>query len=272
MRKFLAWGLFVFALSFIYGCSKTVATVNGQAITERQLDRDLERAGGKSMLDTLVGRKLVEQDAANKHVAVADQEVEKQVKELKKSLGPSEQQNLTGDKLKAIRDDIRFNILMRKAIIASVPDSEKRAYFEKNKDLLPEVELSAIVVGDEKQGQAIQQELERGKDFASLAREFSLDPVGRERGGYVGFASKGNLEQLSPALAEAAFSLDAGQVSDLIKTPKGFYILKVLSKKDSYDQLKDEVERQMASDRAKGYLEELRAKAKISYKGQYAQQ
>jgi len=270
MRKFSFLGLLAVMMLFFYGCSKPVATVNGKPVTERELDRELERAGGKNMLETLISQKLVEQDAAAKHISVSDQEVEKQIEELKKTLGPTEQQNLTGDKLKMIRDNIRFNILLRKTITASVSEADKKAYFEKNKDVLPEVELSAIVVADEKQAQAIEQELKRGKDFASLSREFSIDPMGRERGGYVGFASKGNLAQLSPSLAQAAFSLKPGEVSGIVKTPKGFYILKIASMRDTYDQLRDEVERQIASDRAKGYLDDLRAKAKVAYKGEYA--
>src|ERR1700738_2310654 len=94
--------LFALILSFVffYGCTKTVATVNGEAVTQQQLDHELERAGGKNMLETLIGQKLVEEDATAKHVAVTDAEVDSQFADLKKSFTPADQQALIGDKLK----------------------------------------------------------------------------------------------------------------------------------------------------------------------------
>lgn len=270
MRRFLLiLGAFSFSI-FLFGCSKTVATVNGQAITQQSLDTELERAGGKNMLESLVTKKLVEEDAAAKHVSATDQEVEQQFQDFKKTLGPTELQNLTPDKVQNLKDDLKFNILLRKAIMAKIPENEIQNFYNKNQDGLSEVELSAIVVADENQAKAISAELNQGKDFGTLAGQFSIDPAGRQRGGFVGYVPKGQLEQLSPALAQAAFALNVGQVSEPIKTPKGYYLLKVTNKKITFDQVKDEVERLMASERAKSYIDDLRDKAKIDYKGEYA--
>jgi len=264
---------FIIALSLIVffpGCAKTVAIVNGQGVTQKELDQELEKAGGKNMLDTLIGRKLVEQDASTKGVSVSSQEVDEQLNDLKKTFSPADQQSLNGDKLKMLRDEIQFQILLQKSIMAKVPDSEIKNYYDKNKDVLPEAELGVIVVGDVKQANAIEDEIHRGKDFAGMASQFSLDPNGRQRGGYVGYLSRGSLGQLSPQLAAAAFSVKSGETTPVIKTPKGYYIIKVLNKRTTYEELKNEVERQMAAERVKTYIDDLHTKAKIDYKGEYA--
>lgn len=270
MRKFVLIALSFCFTGILMGCSKTVAMVNNQPVTQKELDSELEKAGGKNMLETLINRKLVEQDATTKHVQVTDQEVDDQLNQLKKNFSPADQQSLTGDRLKELRDQIRFNLTLQKSILANVPEAQIRATFDKNKDLLPEVELSVIVAADEKQAGAIVDELHRGKDFAAMASQFSLDPQGRSKGGYVGFLPKGTLQQMSPDIAKAAFSLSPGEISAPVKTQKGYYILKVQSRKDTYEELKTDVERQIAADRAKSYLDDLRNKAKIDYKGEYA--
>lgn len=269
MRNFVGV-LAVCSLFYLFaGCTKTVAMVNGQPITQRELDQKLEEANGKTVLDTLVGRKLVEQDAAKKQVMVSDQEVTKQLDELKKTLNLS---NLSKNRLAIWRDDIRFNLLLQKAIMSGVSESKIKDYYEKNKDILSQVELDILVVGSEKQADAISDALRRGQEFSALASQFSLDAAGRQRGGYVGYVARGNLLQVSPALAQAAFSLKDGAVSPVIKTGKGYYILKVLNTKKSFSELRDIVERQMAADRAKTYLDNLRNKGKIDYKMEFAAQ
>jgi parvulin-like peptidyl-prolyl isomerase len=62
-----------------------------------------------------------------------------------------------------------------------------------------------------------------GEDFGALAKETSDDPAA-ERGGELGWFTR---EQAEPSLAEAAFSLSPGEVSDLIRTDHGFHILKI---------------------------------------------
>lgn len=258
--------------AFFAGCGNVVATVNGQPVTQKELDKQLEAANGKQMLDNVITQKLVEQDAKAKNITVSDDDVEKQVDEVKKTLAPADQQSLTGDKLQMLKDQIRINLLLEKCIMSSVSQNDIQAYYNKNKDILPEVELSAILVANPKQATAIVDDLKRGVPFATEAQQFSLDPVGREHGGYVGFISKGNLEQISPAAAQAAFSLKPGDVSQPIKTPKGYYILKVMSLKTSFDDLKDEIEKEMAGQRVKTYVQNLHDSAKIDYKGQFASQ
>jgi foldase protein PrsA len=270
MRKTIFWAVLIGMGLLLYGCSHVVATVNGESITKKQLDRALEQAGGKQMLQNLITEKMIKEYAAAHHVQVSDQEVEKEVSKVKKTLGPLNLQTLTPNRLKNLKKSIKLNLLLQKDIMATIPKSKVRAFYEANKSSLPEAELSAIVVADPKQAQAILSDLKKGKPFATEASQFSLDPVGRENGGYLGYVSEGDLMKMSPAIAKAVFSLKSGEVSSPIKTPKGYYILKALNFKNHFVQLKSEIETLMAHDRVKTFLLKLRTEYKVVYKGSYA--
>jgi len=72
-----------------------------------------------------------------------------------------------------------------------------------------------------------------GASFAELARQESDDQKTKYKGGDLGFITPGD-DVLEPELEDAAFQLQPGQVSDVIKTEKGYNILKVEQFMDEY--------------------------------------
>jgi peptidyl-prolyl cis-trans isomerase D len=62
-----------------------------------------------------------------------------------------------------------------------------------------------------------------GKDFAQLVKQHSDDPSAAQKGD-AGFFTPG---QLLPPLEEVAFSLNKGEISNVVETPSGFHVLKV---------------------------------------------
>ncbi|MFZ4699091.1 MAG: SurA N-terminal domain-containing protein [Candidatus Methylumidiphilus sp.] len=72
--------------------------------------------------------------------------------------------------------------------------------------------------------EGLRQRLSKGEDFSKLAKENSDDKVSSEKGGDLGVVTK---ETMDPNLAAAAFVLAKGEISQPVKTPFGFHLIKV---------------------------------------------
>lgn len=71
--------------------------------------------------------------------------------------------------------------------------------------------------------------IRNGEDFTKLATELSEDPGSKPRGGDLGFFDRRRMVQ---SFDSTAFSLKVGQVSDLVRTPFGWHIIKLLEIKE----------------------------------------
>jgi len=136
---------------------------------------------------------------------------------------------------------------------AEVTEEQARKYYDEHPDEFNAPESAKIsqilikVAADadaattaeaEKKAKAALAKVKAGTDFAKVAQEFSDDAGTRERGGDLGFVPQGRMD---PALDEVAFKLEIGQVSDVIKTARGFHILKVVEKKPAGKRTFEEV-------------------------------
>lgn len=116
------------------------------------------------------------------------------------------------------------------------------------KDATPE--QSAAI---EKQMLDLRARIEQGEDFAKLADERSEDPGSKGRGGDLGFFGRG---QMTPPFEAAAFALEPGQLSPVVRTDFGFHLIRTEAKKPaqetSYEQAQRDIARELvASDVAK---------------------
>ena len=91
--------------------------------------------------------------------------------------------------------------------------------------------------------ESIQKEAEKGKDFAQLAKQYSEDPGTKDRGGDLGYVTKG---KVVPEFEQEAFSLKVGEISKVVQTPYGFHILKVdeiqEAKAEPLEKVKDQID------------------------------
>ncbi|TLY08639.1 MAG: peptidylprolyl isomerase [Thaumarchaeota archaeon] len=72
--------------------------------------------------------------------------------------------------------------------------------------------------------QELRAKIAKGESFANLAKEYSID-VSKKRGGDLGFFGRGIMVS---EFEKAAFALQKGQVSDVVKTQFGYHIIKRL--------------------------------------------
>ncbi len=74
----------------------------------------------------------------------------------------------------------------------------------------------------------ILERVEKGEDFSELAKRFSQDPGSAQKGGELGWFEEGMMVK---EFEQAAFSLEKGEVSPIVKTQYGFHIIKVDDRK-----------------------------------------
>jgi tetratricopeptide (TPR) repeat protein len=89
--------------------------------------------------------------------------------------------------------------------------------------------LRLIVVDSPTEAQEIHARLEKGEDFATLARQKSIDPTGPE-GGYLGAM---DVSTLRSELREALKGIGPGQITAVTHIPSGYAIVKVLDDSDA---------------------------------------
>jgi len=84
----------------------------------------------------------------------------------------------------------------------------------------------------------LEQAKKKGAKFEELATRYSEDPGTKTKGGDLGWVLQG---QMVPEFEKATFSLNKGEISDLIRTQYGFHIIKVLDKETAHTKPFDEV-------------------------------
>jgi peptidyl-prolyl cis-trans isomerase D len=127
--------------------------------------------------------------------------------------------------------------------------------------LFKTADRSASQIADErKQAEQVDQQAKSGGNFAALAKKYSQDDATLDKGGDLGWITRG---QMLPAVENVAFSLQPGQVSNVIETPYGLEILKVEAHEQAHttslaqvrDQLVQQIKTQKAATAAQDAIE-----------------
>jgi len=247
------------------------AIVNTQKITTAELDERVEQIMRRSamdhqqepppdrdklrhrVLDILIAEKLMLQDAAKKKIFIPADKVEAELSRLKGE-GQSDAEfealvRQSGTTLPALRNALRESLTIDAYIereIApkvQVDDKQIAAFYEGNPRYFetPEQVHARHILIMVKQGSTeeekknaearaneLLQRVEKGEDFAQLAMANSDDPGTKENGGDLGFFPRG---VMVPEFEEAAFALEPGQTSKVIRTEYGFHIIRCEEKK-----------------------------------------
>jgi peptidyl-prolyl cis-trans isomerase C len=180
----------------------------------------------------------------------------------KVSDSPDFQRKLAYFKDKLLLDEY----LEREAKKAATPEAAKALYDQTVKAMKPEEEVHArhILVESEDEAKKIAARIKGGEDFARVAAEVSKDPGSKTEGGDLGWFTK---ERMVAPFAEAAFKMNAGQVSDPVKTQFGWHVIKLEEKRTkpvpTFDEMKEQVDQYLTRKAQQDLILKLREGAKI---------
>ena len=286
------------------------ATVNGQVITKTELDQELQPVLQRmamqgqqpqpeqvaeireKVLDSLINRELLVQDAKAQGVSVEAEALDAQMEQVRGQF-PEEAQfkealSQMGIDEETLRAQMRQRLLIQKLIeerIAkdvTVTDEEAQAYYAAHPEQFKtgeQIRARHILIKSEPEAsdtdkkearqklEEVQGKLEKGESFADLAEEYSEGPSG-PKGGDLGYFERG---QMVKPFEDAAFALKDDEVSEIVETRFGFHLIKAVDRKaasttpfaEIKDQIKAQLKKQAVQETVGEHLEALKAKAEI---------
>ena len=248
----------------------------GFRLEDQQLD-ELK----KIILESLIEKELLLQESITMGIEIDPAAIETEIDTIRDNFPDAAgfEQRITemGYTLDFLRREIGSNMtieaLIEQELASKVnvsDDAVQSFYNDKIESFrVPEqVKARHILVRHESGGrekiEEILQAIKDGEDFEELANMHSDCPSG-QNGGDLGYFSRG---QMVEPFEKAAFSLEVGEVSDIVETRFGFHIIKVedhqaeeiKTLEDVKDDVKDEIRRQEVASRLQPYIESLKQK------------
>jgi parvulin-like peptidyl-prolyl isomerase len=176
----------------------------------------------QDVLNGLIDGALIEQGAAGLGIALTEEELDEQV-EADIAAGGGQEPfeewlQATGQTREDYKEMLRQSLLAQRVLDAVSADVGAEA---------EQVHVRLIMVDSEETAQQILANLQQGGDFAALVREHSLDLATKENGGDLGWFPRG---LVAPELEAAAFALQPGQVSGVVRLGEGYHIIQVIER------------------------------------------
>lgn len=178
---------------------------------------------------------------------------------------PGVQRRMAYYENKALRD-----VYWTQLITSRISDEAAKEFYDAQVGAVePQEEIKArhILVATEEEAQAVIDALDAGGDFEELAKEHSTGPSGAE-GGDLGYFTAGTMVA---EFNDAAFALQAGEISVPVKTKFGWHVIKVEDRRvqevPGFELVKDQVIEALAQQEGRTMMDEMRAAAAIEIVG-----
>jgi parvulin-like peptidyl-prolyl isomerase len=256
-----------------------------------QLSLQRSQVNGESFVDELIQEELIRQAAEEQGVAVSSEEIDRRIEEYFGYEGeqptpvpspPTEAITGTAEMTPTVAptpmtserfDELYSEYLTGLQETIGMSEAEYREMVKAEllrekmeapiTEQVPTTELQIrarhILLDTRAEAEVVLKNLEEGEDFAALAEELSKDPGSAELGGDLGWFPRG---QMVPEFEEVAFSLEPGELSDVVETPFGVHII-LVEERDEDRELDAAMLNQRMTEAFQTWLFDLEAAATI---------
>ena len=251
-----------------------VAIVNGQKVTRQELYELLVDTYGDDALDVLIRRTLIYQAAAKEGISAASSEVNQKLKtlingeidglmrtyrikdkaDLEKELIKIDSSiaQLEEKLSKKMRKQAEVEVLAEKVMTKTVTVTEEELKKVYDLEYGEKIEASQIVYNIRSDAEDALKKIKSGADFATMAKNDSIDRVSAAKGG--------KMQPFSPkdGIGTQVANLKVGEISDIIKTDYGYHIIQITGKKPAsnkdFKAVRSELEKTARNQRYKERL------------------
>ena len=248
---------------------KVVAVVDNEIILQSELEFQMSIFASqrgmdpkseelkRQILNSMIDEKLVYAQAELDSIVISDAEIDQrinyQINVLQQQYGSiskiEEMYGMSIEKIKReLREDVRKNLMvqrLREKNFAPVEASRREVeeFFDTYKDslgMIPEKLHIYHIFRNPKTTDRLKKQykdfaeairdsiVNQGASFEDMAKKYSEDPGSKTFGGDLGFVKKG---VFYPEFEAAAFSLEVGEISNVIETPVGYHIIELLERR-----------------------------------------
>ena len=234
-----------------------VATVNGKPIHLSDVKQAAESlpANVRALPPEMLYPKLIDSIVSEKALADAARK-----QGLQNDPGVQQQ-------IQAATDQVLDNAYLQKQVAPQITEAALHARYDAEyggKPGIEEVHARHILVPTEAEAKDVIAQLDKGADFATLAKKYSKDP-GSADGGDLGFFKK---DDMVPAFADAAFALKDGQYTETpIHTQFGWHVIQVLGHRNepppSFEQAQDQLKQELLKEGVQKAVADARTAADV---------
>lgn len=254
-----------------------IATVNGAKLTAGELQALLRGASPQVQQNFRANPTQFLTELARMRLLVAEAEKEKLT-----------EQSPCREQLEWVRSDVLSQALLNdfNRRNPATPEEETK-YYEAHRDSYQEAKVKVIYLAfaaDPKAAQAagrkllteqearakiesLRRQALEGADFAALARQHSQDETSAAKDGDLGVIRRS--DQIPEAIKAAIFSLQPGQVSEVVAQPNGFYLFRLEEMKTkTLDEVRQQVNQQAQSEKFREWFDSIRKSIAVTYENE----
>jgi peptidyl-prolyl cis-trans isomerase SurA len=262
---------------------KVVAVVNDRIVTLSEFNQELKEVvvnpdaevNVHDILDAMVDRILLDQQAAARKISVSDEEVKAIVKNQREALNLDEASIAEELKKQNMTEELfyrqwKYQILSRRLLelvtqgSIAVTDEEiekyHREHYEESSTYGRQTKIAHILINKEAEdalskAEEILELAKSGEPFGELARKHSMDESSAQSGGLLGYFVKGDLV---PEIENAVEKTEVNGIAGPVLSSRGYHIVKVLERIEggeaSVSRYRDRIKHQIYMEKVERFI------------------